>query len=161
MTRNSKISYIIHILWRHTGHSAGVQAFGQHFDRRSCQDTFKLDMSGNELATSKALTKVPHSMCWWKGPTFERFLTALFQQQTSPCFNTRFRILLESSRKTAQWFLNRPGICELRKEDEKFYMVTWMLYEVCRSHSNPSKTEQTHCDLDRYDRGVLFNNQFA
>ena len=35
----------------------------------------------------------------------------------------QFRILLESARKTAQWFLNRPGICELRKEDEKFYMV--------------------------------------
>jgi len=35
----------------------------------------------------------------------------------------QFRILLESARKTAQWFLNRPGICELRKEDEKFYMA--------------------------------------
>ena len=35
----------------------------------------------------------------------------------------RFRILLESARKTAQWFLNRPGIAELRSVDEKYYMV--------------------------------------
>ena len=34
----------------------------------------------------------------------------------------RFRILLESARKTAQWFLNRPGITELRNADEKYYM---------------------------------------
>lgn len=35
----------------------------------------------------------------------------------------RFRILLESARKTAQWFLNRPGIADLRNADEKYYMV--------------------------------------
>lgn len=35
----------------------------------------------------------------------------------------QFRILLESARKTAQWFLNRPGITELRNADEKYYMV--------------------------------------
>lgn len=35
----------------------------------------------------------------------------------------QFRILLESARKTAQWFLNRPGIADLRNADEKYYMV--------------------------------------
>eukprot|EP00437_Effrenium_voratum_P043511 CAMPEP_0181476434 /NCGR_PEP_ID=MMETSP1110-20121109/41703_1 /TAXON_ID=174948 /ORGANISM="Symbiodinium sp., Strain CCMP421" /LENGTH=455 /DNA_ID=CAMNT_0023601713 /DNA_START=55 /DNA_END=1419 /DNA_ORIENTATION=- len=38
----------------------------------------------------------------------------------------QFRILLESARKTAQWFLNRPGIKELREVDRKFYTVLSM-----------------------------------
>ncbi|CAK9014352.1 unnamed protein product [Durusdinium trenchii] len=35
----------------------------------------------------------------------------------------QFRILLESTRQTVQYFLNRPGICELRARDACFYMV--------------------------------------
>ena len=34
-------------------------------------------------------------------------------------------MLLESARKTAQWFLNRPGISQLRTLDENFYVVAW------------------------------------
>lgn len=33
----------------------------------------------------------------------------------------RFRLLLESARRTADWFLNRPGIQKLRTIDESFY----------------------------------------
>ncbi|CAJ1345464.1 unnamed protein product [Effrenium voratum] len=38
----------------------------------------------------------------------------------------QFRIVLESARKTAQWFLNRPGVKELREADRKFYTVLSM-----------------------------------
>ena len=35
----------------------------------------------------------------------------------------QFRMLLESARKLAEWFLNRPGISQLRTLDENFYVV--------------------------------------
>ncbi|CAJ1367230.1 unnamed protein product [Effrenium voratum] len=38
----------------------------------------------------------------------------------------QFRFLLDSSWKTAEWFLNRPGIKELREADQKFYTVLSM-----------------------------------
>ena len=34
-----------------------------------------------------------------------------------------YMMLLESGRRTAQWFLNRPGISEMRSIDQQFYVV--------------------------------------
>ena len=40
--------------------------------------------------------------------------------------NEHFSLVLSTARSTADWFLNRPGISELRRVDERFYVVVSM-----------------------------------
>lgn len=40
------------------------------------------------------------------------------------------RLLFETARRTAQWFVNRPGICELRQHDKNYYTI--LTVQSCR-----------------------------
>ena len=58
------------------------------------------------------------------------------------------RIVLESARKTAQWFLNRPGVKELREADRKFY--TALASERAQPQSSACSAQHRPCNINEY-----------
>lgn len=60
-------------------------------------------------------------------------VNAIFQvdeEQWAAWTSIHLRLLLESASRAAQWFVNRPGVVELRRNDAEFYTV--LTVQSCR-----------------------------